>query len=143
MSKLEKFAACQCQAAKQCRKQDDQMQEGPKGKGCSKRGTYIRLFVLKSRLGLIAGDTDWLQQVASKAVSVPGKALAGVIGQLEATLPPDQYSDLAEMHKLVVDDLRSQSSEQNPRLQLLLPKVKAIAGLSQMADTGSQPAVFS
>lgn len=73
----------------------------------------------------------WLLQAAGKAISIPGKALAGVIDQLKGALPSEQFSQLAEMHKLVVNDLRSQDNEQNPRLLVLMPSLKAMTGVQQ------------
>ena len=62
---------------------------------------------------------------------MPGKALSGVISHLKGLLPSDQFLQLEEVHGLVVEDLRSQSGQQNPKLAELLPKVKAVAGLGE------------
>lgn len=69
--------------------------------------------------------------MSSKAVSVPGKALSGVISYLKDLLPPDQFLQLNDMHGLVVEDLRSQNGQQNSGLADLLLRVKAIAGLAE------------
>lgn len=50
-------------------------------------------------------------QVHGKAVSVPGRALAGIITHLKASLEPDSFDLLQSYHQLVVNHLRAMSAE--------------------------------
>lgn len=50
-------------------------------------------------------------QVHGKAVSVPGRALAGIITHLKASLQPDSFELLQSYHQLVVNQLRAMSAE--------------------------------
>ena len=71
-----------------------------------------------------------MQQVSSKAMSIPGKALAGVIHLLEDHLPKASFAELSEFHRLVVEDLRSQGNQGDSRLAALLPGIKRMVGIS-------------
>lgn len=66
-------------------------------------------------------------------MSIPGKALAGVIDRLREELPADAFQQLSEFHALVVQSLRSQSGEQRDRLAELLPAIRSIAGVRGVA----------
>ena len=57
----------------------------------------------------------WLQldadlQVHGKAVTVPGRALAGIISNLKANLEPEAFELLQTYHQMVVSNLRVTSS---------------------------------
>ena len=73
-----------------------------------------------------------------KAVSVPGRALAGIIAHLKASLEPDSFDRLQSYHQLVVNHLRAMSAETSsePELSTMqeqltakLPSIKAMVGV--------------
>lgn len=68
-----------------------------------------------------------LLQVHGKAVSVPGRALAGIITHLKASLEPDSFGLLQSYHQLVVDHLRAMSAETSsePELSTMQEQLKA------------------
>lgn len=77
-------------------------------------------------------------QVNGKAVSVPGRALAGIITHLKASLEPDSYDLLQSYHQLVVSHLRALSTdtssaqeldEMQEQLAAKLQSVKHMAGV--------------
>ena len=82
-------------------------------------------------------------QLHGRAMSVPGKALSGVIGVLQSELPPGPFQELAQFHSLVVESLRSHSPENAPKLAALLPKIKGMtgvgAGTQDAAEEGPVP----
>ena len=80
-------------------------------------------------MSLLKTPAVW-HQVSGKAVSIPGKALSGVISYLKEFLPGKKFLQLRELHGLVVEDLRSQSGQRNPRLIEVLPELKDMAGLN-------------
>lgn len=75
-----------------------------------------------------------LQQVCSKAMSIPGKALAGVINILEDELPQPSFAQLSKFHKLVVEDLRTQSQQGSKELAAMLPGIRNLADLDSTSN---------
>lgn len=77
-------------------------------------------------------------QAHGKAVSVPGRALAGIITHLKASLDPESYDLLQSYHQLVVSHLRALSTdtssaqeldEMQEQLAAKLQGVKSMAGV--------------
>lgn len=68
-------------------------------------------------------------------LSVPGKALGGVIAHLKGALPAEHVAHLSDFHKLVVEGLKSQGNHQNPRLLQLLPELKSMAGIADSSNS--------
>ena len=77
-------------------------------------------------------------QVYSKAVTVPGRALAGIIANLKANLEPEAFNVLHAYHQLVVSHLRAMSSGSSgdPEVKAMqeqlsdrLDSLKALAGI--------------
>ena len=86
--------------------------------------------MILSSASAYAGVSDVaVLQLHGRAMSVPGKALSGVIGLLQSELPPGPFQELGQFHSLVVDSLRSHSPEPAPKLAALLPKIKGVAGV--------------
>ena len=79
-----------------------------------------------------------VSQLHGRAMSVPGKALSGVIGLLQSELPPGPFQELAQFHSLVVESLRSNSPENAPRLAALLLKIKGIAGVGASTQDAAE-----
>ena len=50
-------------------------------------------------------------QVHGRAVTVPGRALAGIIASLKTSLEPDCFELLQAFHQQVVSHLRAMSTE--------------------------------
>ena len=70
-------------------------------------------------------------QVNGRATSIPGKALAGVITHLKASLQPEDANLLSDFHELVVQSLRSESNSlSNDKLIALIPSIRTISGVS-------------
>ena len=66
-------------------------------------------------------------QVNGRATSIPGKALAGVITHLKASLQPEDAKLLSDFHELVVQSLRSESNSlSNDKLVALIPSIRTI-----------------
>ena len=79
-------------------------------------------------------------QVHGKAVSVPGRALAGIISSLKGSMEPDSFELLQLYHQMVVNYLRatSSASKSAPEVETMqqqladkLESVKALAGIKQ------------
>lgn len=79
-------------------------------------------------------------QVHGKAVTVPGRALAGIIGSLKISLEPDSFELLHSYHQLVVNHLRALSTdtasgtetgEMQDQLAAKLGALKAMVGAQQ------------
>lgn len=79
-------------------------------------------------------------QVHAKAITVPGRALAGIIADLRTSLEPDSFDLLQSYHQLVVNHLRAMSAEASPEPELevtqeqlaaKLQAVKSIAGVRE------------
>lgn len=77
-------------------------------------------------------------QVHSKAVTVPGRALAGIITNLKACIEPEAFDVLHAYHQLVVSHLRAMSSGSSidPEVKAMqeqlsdqLDSLKALAGI--------------
>ena len=77
-------------------------------------------------------------QVHGKAVTVPGRALAGIITNLKDSLDPEASELLQSYHQLVVNFLRSLSSDTSlspkahalqEKLAAKLPVLKSVVGL--------------
>ena len=47
----------------------------------------------------------------SKAITVPGRALAGVIAEMKAAIPAESYSLLEDYHQAVVAHLKTLSAD--------------------------------
>lgn len=69
-----------------------------------------------------------------KLMSIPGRAIGGVLGLLESKLEPEQHALVQQFHELVVDTLKAaasgnEGSANSEQLQVLVPQVKALAGV--------------
>eukprot|EP00803_Ostreobium_quekettii_P004714 evm.model.scf_1673.1 EVM.evm.TU.scf_1673.1 scf_1673:10433-21504(-) len=87
-------------------------------------------------------------QIHNSAVSIPGKAIAGVLLSMKADMEEDAYLLLDEFHKLVVASLKEQSrsapispEEVAEVLQVKLAMVKAALGIEDRGGTASGSAV--
>lgn len=81
-------------------------------------------------------------QVYSKAVTVPGRALAGIITNLKACIEPEAFDVLHTYHQLVVSHLKAMSSGSSDdaevkamqeQLSDRLDSLKALAGIDPAA----------
>ena len=79
-------------------------------------------------------------QVYSKAVTVPGRALAGIISNLKASIEADAFDVLHAYHQMVVSHLRAMSSgsSSEPEVKAMqdqlsdrLDSLKALAGIDK------------
>lgn len=79
-----------------------------------------------------------VMQVHGKAITVPGRALAGIIADLKTSLESDSFELLQSYHQLVVNHLRAMSAETSsePELEFMqeqlaakLQAVKSMAGV--------------
>lgn len=77
-------------------------------------------------------------QVRGKAITVPGRALAGIIAGLRTSLESDSFELLQSYHQLVVNHLRAMSAEtpSEPELGVMqeqlatkLQAIKSMAGV--------------
>lgn len=110
--------------------------QGTGKKPCSSVELQRDLNVCVRVGNLVKVEEMWLccVQLQGQALSIPGKALAGVIELLKADLEPEAFQKLSEFHSLVVESLRSGGSTANPKLAELLPVVKGIAGVVDPTD---------
>lgn len=81
-------------------------------------------------------------KTSNKLVSIPGRAMGGVLALLQAKMAPEQHSLLQQFHELVVDSLKAASackaaglsSESQQQLDKLLPDVKSLVGVETATD---------
>jgi hypothetical protein len=77
-------------------------------------------------------------KTSNKLVSIPGRAIGGVLALLQSKLEAEQHSLVQQFHELVVDSLKSaaaggEASAGPEQLQTLIPHVKALAGVEGAA----------
>lgn len=75
-----------------------------------------------------------MSQVHEKALSIPGRAMPGVIGFLGKDLEEQDRSVLVRMHKLVVDALKTGKDDETANdlageLDKCLPLLRSVCGL--------------
>jgi hypothetical protein len=69
-----------------------------------------------------------------KLMSIPGRAIGGVLALLGGKLEPEQHALVQQFHELVVDSLKaaaaggSEGAASSEQLQALVSQVKALAG---------------
>ena len=97
---------------------------------------------LAAELHLPADCMQCELQVYSKAVTVPGRALAGIISNLKACIDPEAFDVLHAYHQLVVSHLRAMSSgsSSDPEVKAMqeqlsdrLDSLKALAGIDPVS----------
>ncbi len=75
-------------------------------------------------------------QVHGKAVTVPGRSLAGIISSLKDSMEPDSFDLLQSYHQMVVNHLRAMSTESNSSAEVktmqdqLANKLGSLKGLA-------------
>ncbi len=70
-------------------------------------------------------------------MSVPGRAIGGVLARLKAELPEDSYTAMAAFHEGVVEALKQgddSDGQLQEKLAAQLPGIKALVGLGSGAD---------
>lgn len=73
-----------------------------------------------------------------KLMSIPGRAIGGVLVLLLDKLEPEQHALVQQFHELVVDSLKaaaagSEGSQGDAKVQELVPQVKTLAGVEGSA----------
>lgn len=78
-----------------------------------------------------------------KLLSIPGRAIGGVLALLGGKLEPEQHALVKQFHELVVDSLKAaaagaaEGAASSEQLQTLLLQVKALAGAEGGASAPS------
>lgn len=80
----------------------------------------------------------------SKAITVPGRALAGIIAEMKAAIPAESYTLLEDYHQAVVSYLKAlsadaaQSTDRTPLQTQLQGKLAEIKALVNVGSNESQ-----
>lgn len=73
----------------------------------------------------------------NKLMSIPGRAISGVLALLQAKMEPEQHALVQQFHELVVESLKAAAAgnkgaadtDTEQQLQGLIPAMKALAGV--------------
>ena len=85
-------------------------------------------------------------QVHSKAITMPGRALAGVITDMKTEIPAESYQLLEDYHQAVVLHLKAlsadgaQNGDKTPSQAQLLDKLSELKALVNVRSDTSQQA---
>lgn len=76
----------------------------------------------------------FVHQIHDRGLSIPGRAMPGVIKFLGSALPEADTTALEEMQKLIVESLKTNESDDadeaiSSQLENLVPKIKSACGV--------------